>query len=170
VLRSNPFRNYSPGDLELIAKDPLEGLQVLPRATKSRSAAAVGTKKVAAEGGKERKPSSKSASSAAAGGSKAATTSAPASSADGARKSRYPPMMNPPDTSGLDTKPKERVAVNLREIYPSKEEEFSPEEVRARKRRDKYDEEDVQRWNGWEWAEAFDKEMQTTRREFSVFA
>ena len=79
-------------------------------------------------------------------------------------------MMNPPDTSGLDTKPKERVAVNLREIYPSQGEEFSPEEVRARKRREKYEEEDVQRWNGWEWAEAFDKEIQTTRRECFGFA
>lgn len=117
---------------------------------------------MAAEGGKERKTSSKSASSSTTG-SKAATTSSTASSADGARKPRYPP-----DTSGLDTKPKERVAVNLREIYPSQGEEYSPEEVRARKRREKYDEEDVQRWNGWEWAEAFDKEMQMTRRECSV--
>ncbi|GAA5982702.1 hypothetical protein JCM10908_006753 [Rhodotorula pacifica] len=168
LLRSNPFRHYSARDLELIAKDPLEGLEVLPRATgKSRSAAggAAGVRKTSAEGKERKSTKSASSSSSSSSSSSKATTSSSSASADGTRKSRYPPMMNPPDTSGLDTKPKERVAVTLREIYPTPGEEYSPEEVRAlRKGSERYVVQEVERWSGWEWAEKFDEEVQGTGR------
>ncbi|GAA5881764.1 hypothetical protein JCM3774_000868 [Rhodotorula dairenensis] len=182
LLRWNPFRHYSARDLELVAKDPLEGLEVLPRATKSRSTsgAAGGSRKAGAgttsgDGGgdgkvrkgvtsKSKGPAAASSSAGAKLPASSSTAAASESGSSGARKSRYPQMMNPPDTSGLDTKPKERVAVNLREIYPTPGEEYSPEEVRARTRRNKYVDEDVQRWNGWEWVGKFDDEVQRTGR------
>lgn len=181
LLRSNPFRHYSARDLELIANDPLEGLEVLPRATKNRSASASnsnsatsGSRKSATASGerKDRKTATTKSSAlsnpaAAKAATAASSTTAPGSSS-GARKSRYPPMMNPPDTSGLDAKPKERVAVNLREIYPAPGEEYSPEEVRARTRRETYVDQDVQTWNGWEWTEKFDEEVQRTGRALIV--
>lgn len=173
LLRSNPFRHYTAQDLQLIAKDPLEGLEMLPRASSSKSRSG-GAKKSSSSSsdGKERK----SRSGAATGSSSSATRtgSSSRSAADGAappagpsktREGKTSAAASQPTDGSAAAKPKEQVAVNLREIYPSKGEEFSPEEVRARKRREQYLERDVERWNDWEWVGKFDEEVLRTKRE-----
>lgn len=61
-------------------------------------------------------------------------------------------------------KPKERVAVSLRLIYPSPGVEYSFEELKAKSRKEKYLEEEVESWNGWEWREKWEEEVERTGR------
>ncbi|GJN94151.1 hypothetical protein Rhopal_007225-T1 [Rhodotorula paludigena] len=152
LLRSNPFRHYSSADADLVARDPLEGLEVLPRASgsakegKSRSSSREGDKEKERKERREKNdkvPSSSSSRSKSSSSASSGKTAAPApAAADGSAK----------------PKPKERVAVNLSKIYPNDTDEFSFEELKARARREKYLDLDVDAWGGWEWQAQFDEE------------
>ncbi|GAA5997609.1 uncharacterized protein JCM10292_000967 [Rhodotorula paludigena] len=156
LLRSNPFRHYSSADADLVARDPLEGLEVLPRASgsakesKSRSSSREGDKDKERKERREKKdkvPSSSSSRSKSSSSASSAKTAAPApAAADGSAK----------------PKPKERVAVNLSKIYPNDTDEFSFEELKARARREKYVDCEVDAWDGWEWQAQFDEECART--------
>ncbi|GAA5857604.1 hypothetical protein JCM9279_006482 [Rhodotorula babjevae] len=148
LLRSNPFKNYGASDADLVARDPLEGLEVLPRVgasarEKSRSSSREGDKDK--EGARKVRTVKKTASS-----SSSFTSSATASKSKAASSA---------SSSSADpaAKPKERVAINLAEIYPNETDEFSPEEVRARKHV-----EAARTWGGWEWAALWDDEVART--------
>lgn len=156
LLRSNPFKNYGASDAGLVARDPLEGLEVLPRAAsasgssardKSRSSSREGDKDK--EGARKVRTVKKTASSSSSSSTAASSTS----------KSKAPSSKAASSSSSADpaAKPKERVAINLAEIYPNETDEFSPEEVRARRHV-----EAMRTWGGWEWAAQWDDEVART--------
>ncbi|BGO96013.1 hypothetical protein NBRC10512_006703 [Rhodotorula toruloides] len=154
LLRSNPFKNYSSSDADLIARDPLEGLQVLASSSaatkvKSSSSSSAGNVKDAERKVKKEKVASSS------------TTSASSTSKTRASSSSRP---SPSASTDSSAKPKERVACNLHAVYPKPGTEFSFEEIKAARRKKKYVVEDVERWNGWEWAEKWDEECKRTER------
>ncbi|SGY81412.1 BQ5605_C009g05496 [Microbotryum silenes-dioicae] len=132
-LRKNPFKNYSSADSHLSTIDPLDGLVVIappkPRvkASSISGSSSTSSTKVAA-------PSTASASN---------TSAAPSSSKT--TKGKKEPAPKP--TS-------EKVACDLRAIYPDSKSEFSFEELMMKKRGGK-----VMGWIGWEWAEAWSEEM-----------
>jgi hypothetical protein len=49
-------------------------------------------------------------------------------------------------------------------IYPSPGVEFSFEELKAQSKKEKYIEEEVERWNGWEWRVQWEEEVQRRGR------
>ncbi|GAA6015152.1 hypothetical protein JCM10207_003619 [Rhodosporidiobolus poonsookiae] len=155
LLRSNPFKNYAAADVDLVARDPLEGLEVVPAASASTSSATTSKARPAAVGEREKKERSSSSQARSKSSSKSSSSSKPSSSAPSGTSST-------PSASG--DKPKERVAVNLRLIYPSPSEEYSFEELRVRAARERYEVQEVERWGGWEWAQQWDEEVRRTGR------
>ncbi|BGP35745.1 protein kinase [Rhodotorula toruloides] len=154
LLRSNPFKNYSSSDADLVARDPLEGLQVL--ASSSSTAKMVKTSSSSAAGAKdpERKVRKEKVASPSSSASASSSTKIRSSSSSKSSSASIDPS----------AKPKERVACNLHAVYPKPGTEFSFEEIKAARRKKKYVVEDVERWNGWEWAEKWDEECQRTGR------
>lgn len=156
LLRSNPFKNYAAADAGLVTRDPLDGLEVLPRASASASgaSASAGSKSRSSsrEGDKDAARKVRTIKKEKTGSSTSATTtskSKTASSSSSSKSASSKPASSDP-TAG---KPKERVAINLSEIYPNETDEYSPEEVRARKHA-----EQTRTWGGWEWAAQWDEE------------
>ncbi|BGP20586.1 protein kinase [Rhodosporidiobolus nylandii] len=140
-LRLNPFKNYSAREVALTEKDPLEGLEVLPRSSSSSSSSS--RSKSGAAGEKTRTSSSSSSS-------RSKSSSASSSSAAKPSSSSSAPASS---SAAAHEKPKERVAVFLRALYPAAGEEYSFEELKARSRGEA---EWVKGWGGWEWAAAWD--------------
>ncbi|BGP43834.1 protein kinase [Rhodotorula kratochvilovae] len=147
LLRSNPFKNYAASDAALLARDPLEGLEVLPRASAAGGAPKEKSRSGSREGERTKERTVKKASSSSASSSK--TKSSSSSSSKTASSSSADPA----------AKPKERVAVNLSAIYPNDTDEFSFEELKARKRV-----EETRSWGGWKWAEKWEEECERTGR------
>lgn len=56
-------------------------------------------------------------------------------------------------------KPKERTACDLKAVYPESGVEFSFEELKLRKNRNKYE---VDSWSEWEWFGAWKEEVSRT--------
>ncbi|GAA5917372.1 hypothetical protein JCM5296_003800 [Sporobolomyces johnsonii] len=137
LLRHNPFKNYPSTDSELAARDPLENLE-LPRAS----------------GDKEKKKSSSSRS-------KSASSSSSSSSSRNKSKSTSASSSAMPPPAAAADKPKERVAVDLKAIYPSPGVEYSFEELRARNGR--YQEE-AESWGGWEARQEWEEEVARSGR------
>ncbi|CEQ41106.1 SPOSA6832_02804 [Sporobolomyces salmonicolor] len=131
LLRHNPFKNYPSTDSELAARDPLENLD-LPHASSE----------------KEKKKSSSNRS-------KSVASSTSSSSSRAKSKSTSASSAMPPPASSGD-KPKERVAVDLKAIYPSPGVEYSFEELRARNGRYK---EEAETWGGWEARHEWEEEV-----------
>ncbi|GAA5845993.1 hypothetical protein JCM11251_001715 [Rhodosporidiobolus azoricus] len=156
LLRSNPFKNYSASDVDLLTRDPLEGLEVLPRASSSSSKVRSGSSSMER---KEKERLSGHSRSKSGGSSHRSLSSSqkPSSSSSTPASTSQSASSKPSASTG--EKPKERVAVSLRLLYPAPGEEYSFEELKAKSRREKYVVEDVERWNGWEWREKWEAEV-----------
>ncbi|KPV73066.1 uncharacterized protein RHOBADRAFT_55300 [Rhodotorula graminis WP1] len=154
LLRSNPFKNYGASDAGLVARDPLEGLEVLPRAGASSSGAGK-SRSSSREGDKDKDGARKVRSVKKPASSSSTSVSSSSSSSKGKTASSKPASSS--SSADPAAKPKERVAINLAEIYPNETDEFSPEEVRARKHV-----EATRTWGGWEWAAQWDEETART--------
>ncbi|GAA6038721.1 hypothetical protein JCM8097_002365 [Rhodosporidiobolus ruineniae] len=142
LLRANPFKNYSAGDVDLLTRDPLEGLEVLPRASAGSSS-------------KSRNGGSSSSST------QARTKSSSSSSRSSSSKTA---SSSSASAAAAGEKPKERVAVNMRLLYPKEGVEYSFEELKARSREAKYLKREVEEWDGWEHREKWDKEERERKR------
>ncbi|SCV74798.1 BQ2448_7827 [Microbotryum intermedium] len=131
-LRKNPFKNYSSADSHLSTIDPLDGLVIIaPPKTKVKASSTTSTSTTTS--------STQVASSSVASTRTSATV--PSKSSKGKKE------VTPKPTS-------EKVACDLRAIYPDSKSEFSFEELMMKKRGGK-----VMNWMGWEWAEVWKKEM-----------
>ncbi|GAA6059120.1 hypothetical protein JCM10212_003867 [Sporobolomyces blumeae] len=139
-LRSNPFKNYSSADVDLLSRDPLENLEVLAPPAKEK-------KKVSGSSGDKKVRSSSSSSSAGSSKTRSKASSSASTAASGS-------------ASAAPGEKKERVAIDLRAIYPAPGVEYSFEELKARKRFQ--DEADT--WNGWESFSAWSEEVSRTGR------
>lgn len=135
-MRLNPFKNYSEGDLGLSALDPLLNLE-LPSAGSTTTT----------------KPKLKSTSSSTS--LKKSSSSSTASSSKGAATT----------TSKVSSTGTERVACDLKSIYPAPGIEISFEELKLRSN-GAYS---ISAMQGWEYESAWAKEVKRKGCEFGVF-
>ncbi|GAA5993180.1 hypothetical protein JCM11641_003656 [Rhodosporidiobolus odoratus] len=160
LLRSNPFKNYSASDVDLLTRDPLEGLEVLPR-TSSSSAAKTRTSsrdRSATVGEKKERSGSSSSRSKSSSSSSAKSSSSSRQPSASAVASANTPISSSAGATG--EKPKERVSVSLRALYPEAGVEYSFEELKARGKRERYLVKEVEEWNGWEWCKQWNEEVE----------
>ncbi|GAA5937986.1 uncharacterized protein JCM15063_005432 [Sporobolomyces koalae] len=143
-LRQNPFKNYSAADVDLLTRDPLEGLEVLPPSTSTVKKSSTKKSSSSSSTGDKKKTSSRSKTSS----SSSSTTSAAAA-----------------DKASASTEPKpQQISFKLERLRDPQHPDqwISFEEERVHRRRAKYIVQDVDTWNGWEWREKWEQEVKST--------
>ncbi|GAA5962252.1 hypothetical protein JCM3765_004718 [Sporobolomyces pararoseus] len=141
-LRVNPFKNYSSADVDLLTRDPLENLEVLapPVVKKVKKSSSSSSSSSSSTGEKKRVKSSSSSSS-----SKSKSTTA-------ATESQEPAQPRP-----------QQIAFKLEILKDGENGWISFEEERVRRRSEKYVRE-AESWNGWEFKQIWEEEMEKTKR------
>ncbi|GAA5889776.1 hypothetical protein JCM16303_003715 [Sporobolomyces ruberrimus] len=152
-LRTNPFKNYSTADVDLLTKDPLENLQVIAPPTSTSTT----IKKV--------KKSSSSSSSSTSGETKRRTKPSSSSSSS---KSKTPLATTSSESQSSEVLVQARpqqIAFKLEVLKDGENGEWiSFEEERVRRRKEKYVVEEVENWGGWEHRGDWEEEVERTGR------